>query len=639
MGAALISCHFRQFFIVSLISLALAEAEDQFIYHGFNESKLHLDGLAKIHPNGLLQLTNGSELKNGHAFFPFPFKFNTSSSKSLSFSTNFVFAIVPVNDSGGHGMAFVISPYIDFSTASSTEYLGLLNRKNNGLSTNHIIAVELDTVQTVDFNETNGNHVAIDLNDLLSNESSPAAYFSKEGKNISLNLQSGKRIQIWIDYDGEEKLLNVTLAPIMIPKPYKPLLSTPLDLSQMILDSMYIGFSASTGTIISNHYILGWSFNRGGQAQNLDISKLPPLPPRRKASKKPGQIVIVLLVAIGVVLTTIITAIYIVTKRKYEEIYEDWEREYSPHRFSYKNLYKATKVKRVSHNSNEGMKQFLAEIVSMRRLRHRNLVQLLGYCRRRGELLLVYDYMPNGSLDKILHGNKKPNLNWFQRFRIIRGVASGLLYLHEEWEQVVLHRDIKPGNVLLDSDLNGKLGDFGLARLYDHGSIPQTTNLVGTVGYMAPELMRTGKAGTSTDIYAFGVFMLEVASGRRPIEQQEETETINLVDWVIDCWKRGVILNATDPRLEGLYVEEQMEKVLQLGLFCSLPNPAARPSMRQVMQYLDGDAKFSDNNLIDLFRATNEVSNVGISFPSLSEGSSASAHTVSTIDSVLIVGR
>ncbi|KAJ4725755.1 putative Kinase [Melia azedarach] len=614
MGAALISCHFWQFFIVSLISLALAEDEDQFIYHGFNESKLHLEGLAKIHPNGLLQLTNGSELKNGHAFFPFPFKFNTSSSKSLSFSTNFVFAIVPVNDSGGHGMAFVISPYIDFSTASATEYLGLLNRTNNGLSTNHIIAVELDTVQSVDFNETDGNHVGIDLNNLLSNESSPAAYFSKEGNNISLNLQSGKRIQIWIDYDGQEKLLNVTLAPIMIPKPYKPLLSTPLDLSQMILDSMYIGFSASTGTIISNHYILGWSFNRGGQAQNLDISKLPPLPPRRKASKKPGQIVIVLLVAIGVVLTTIITAIYIVTKRKYEEIYEDWEREYSPHRFSYKNLYKATKgfkdkqvigeggfgkvyggvlpssnvqiaVKRVSHNSNEGMKQFLAEIVSMRRLRHRNLVQLRGYCRRRGELLLVYDYMPNGSLDKILHGKKKPNLNWFQRFRIIRGVASGLLYLHEEWEQVVLHRDIKPGNVLLDSDLNGKLGDFGLARLYDHGSIPQTTNLVGTVGYMAPELMRTGKAGTSTDIYAFGVFMLEVASGRRPIEQQEGTETINLVDWVIDCWKRGVILNATDPRLEGLYVEEQMEKVLKLGLFCSLPNPAARPSMRQVMQY------------------------------------------------------
>ncbi|KAK0604140.1 hypothetical protein LWI29_012441 [Acer saccharum] len=150
--------------------------------------------------------------------------------------------------------------------------------------------------------------------------------------------------------------------------------------------------------------------------------------------------------------------------------------------------------------------------------------------------------MPNGSLDKLLYSNKKLNIDWFHRFRILRGVASGLLYLHEEWEQVVLHRDIKPGNVLLDVDLNGKLGDFGLARLHDHGSNPQTTKLVGTIGYIAPELPTTGKASTSTDVYAFGVFMLEVASGKRPMEQR---------GFVIDCWRRGAILDASDPKLEG----------------------------------------------------------------------------------------
>ncbi|KAK0603417.1 hypothetical protein LWI29_004743 [Acer saccharum] len=149
--------------------------------------------------------------------------------------------------------------------------------------------------------------------------------------------------------------------------------------------------------------------------------------------------------------------------------------------------------------------------------------------------------MPNGSLDKLLYNKKKSNLDWFQRFRILRGVASGLLYLHEDWEQVVLHRDIKPGNVLLDADLNGKLGDFGLARLHDHGSNPQTTKLVGTIGYMAPELPITGKASASTDVYAFGVFMLELACGKRPMEQR---------GFVIDCWKRGAILDASDPRLE-----------------------------------------------------------------------------------------
>ncbi|KAJ4702733.1 Lectin-receptor kinase [Melia azedarach] len=111
---------------------------------------------------------------------------------------------------------------------------------------------------------------------------------------------------------------------------------------------------------------------------------------------------------------------------------------------------------------------------------------------------------------------------------------------------------------------------------------------------MAPELLRTGKASTSTDVYAFGVFMLEVACGRRPIEQEGLTEAVNLVDWVTDYWERGAILESSDPRLEGLYAEEQMELVLKLGLFCSHPNLAARPSMRQVMQYLDGEVTLPD---------------------------------------------
>ncbi|KAK0605077.1 hypothetical protein LWI29_022532 [Acer saccharum] len=229
-------------------------------------------------------------------------------------------------------------------------------------------------------------------------------------------------------------------------------------------------------------------------------------------------------------------------------------------RISYKSLYEATKgfkdkevigqggfgkvykgvlpssneriaIKRVTHDSGQRMKQFVAEIVSMGRLRHRNLVQLRGYCRRKGELMLVYDYMLNGSLDKILYGNMRPNLNWFQRIRIVRGVTCGLLYLHEEWEQVVLHRDIKPANILLDADLNGRLGDFGLAKLHDHGSNPQTTYLVGTIGYLAPELTKTGKATTGTDVFAFGAFMLEVACGRRPMVPGERVaSTLHLYE-------------------------------------------------------------------------------------------------------------
>ncbi|KAH9701386.1 putative L-type lectin-domain containing receptor kinase II.2 [Citrus sinensis] len=660
MAAALISLYFWKFLLVSCISVASAQDENQFIYHGFNESKLHLEGFSNIQPNGLLQMSNSSQLTKGHAFYPYPLNFNTSSPQSLSFSTNFVFAMVPVN-TGGHGMAFLFSPSLDLSQALASAHLGLLNSTNNGQSTNHIIAVELDTVQSVEFKDLNGTHVGIDVNSLISNDSAPAAYFSDEGSYISLDLQSGNPMQIWIDYNGEERLLNVTLAPIRVSKPNRPLLSTPLDLSQILLDTMYVGFSASTGILKSNQYILGWSFSRIVSKPNSQHPPPPsltpsasfsPFAPQPEKSKEKGQgpiiIVFPVVAVFAVALITISGAIYIVQKKKYEEVYEDWEREYGPQRFSYKDLYKATKGfkeligkggfgKKISHDSEQGMKEFVSEIVSMGALRHRNLVQLHGYCRRKQELLLVYNYMHNKSLDTILHSSTRPNLNWFQRFRILRGVASALLYLHEEGEKVVLHRDIKPGNILLDAHLNGKLGDFGMARLYDHGSIPCTTSLVGTLGYMAPELLRTGKADTRTDVFAFGVCMLEVACGRRPIEDGN----INLVDWVIDCWKRGCILDVIDPRLEGLYVEEQMELVLKLGLFCSHPNPAARPNMPQLMQYLDSDAKFPDTALdsfmISVSTANNEASENVISFLALL--GTSSSYTMSTIDSILVEGR
>ena len=663
--------------ILYLISIPLKLAQDvNFIYNGFHQANLHLDGIAKIHPNGLLQLTNTSNQQVGYAFHPLPIKFNTTSTSSLtpslSFSTNFVFAIVPqIPNLGGHGLTFTISPSWDFTHAVASQFLGLFNSKDDGLPANHILAIELDTLLNPELLDINKNHVGIDVNGVISVESAPASYIpNKEGKNISLDLLSGNPMHLWIDYDEAEKLLNVTLAPTSSSRPDQPLLSKPIDLSRVLLDSMYIGFTAATGGATSDHYILGWSFNKSGQAQSLDVSKLPSLPRLRKRKEKVGQVIMILLLAVllVIVLITILGSAYISRRKKYEELREEWEREYGPHRFIYKNLYKATKgfsdkgllgsggfgkvyrgilpssnvqiaVKRVSHDSKQGMKEFVAEIISMGRLRHRNLVQLLGYCRRRGELLLVYDYMPNGSLDKFLYDNEKPNLNWIQRFRILRGVASGLLYLHEEWEQVVLHRDVKASNVLLDAELNGRLGDFGLARLYDHGTNPQTTHVVGTVGYLAPELTRTGRATTCTDVFAFGAFMLEVACGRRPIDRRLPEEVI-LVDWAFGCWKKGAILDASDPRLEGNYVMEEMELVLKLGLLCSHSMPAARPSMRQVMQFLDGNADLPelpyDNACFSNFTST-ETSEILLSIPS-SYGK-GSAPSSSTTDSILISGR
>ncbi|THG09707.1 hypothetical protein TEA_012220 [Camellia sinensis var. sinensis] len=462
-----------------LIPITLAtEDENQFIYNGFHGANLYLDGVAQIHPNGLLQLTNSSKQEIGHAFYRLPIIFNASSSgllQTLSFSTNFIFSMVPIIPNlSGHGIAFTISPSLNFSQAEVAQYLGLLNLSNNGLTSNHLLAVELDTIRSPEFNDINDNHVGIDVNSLKSIVSAPATYYSNsEGINKSLELISGNSMQVWIEYDGVENLLNVTLAPIRSPKPYQSLLSTHINLSTIFLNSMYVGFSSATGAVPGNHYILGWSFNKSGQAQSLDLSKLPSIPLQRIPRQKQSLEIIVLLIAVSIVLiVTIVGTIYFVRRKKYEELFEDWEREYGPQRFSYKDLYKATKgfkdqeflgaggfgnvyrgvlpsskeqvaVKKISHDSKQGVKEFVAEISSMGRLRHRNLVQLLGYCRRRGELLLVYDYMPNGSLDKFIFSNDKPTLNWTQRFQILRGIASALQYLHEECEQVVLHRDVK----------------------------------------------------------------------------------------------------------------------------------------------------------------------------------------------------
>ena len=671
MAVEVSSLRFLIILLAAVKLLALAEGEEQFIYNGFQGVSLELGGIAKIHPNGLLQLTNTSKQQIGRAFFPHPLKFNTSSgdSGSLSFSTIFAFAMVPeLEDPSGHGVVFTIAPSMDFPGAVASQYFGLFNPSNNGLSSNHVFAVELDTILSPEMKDVNENHVGVDVNGLVSKISAPVTYFSnKEEKNKSLELISGKAMQVWIDYDDVQKLLHVKIAPLESPKPSMPLLSTSINLSSILLESMYVGFSSATGAIASDHYILGWSFNRSGEAQSLEISELPSLPPRKEEGKQLDLIALVSLIAATVVLIMLMGALCIIRRIKFQELREEWEREYGPQRFSYKDLYKATKgfhdkqllgaggfgkvyrgrlpssnleiaVKKVSHDSKQGMREFVAEIASMGRLRHRNLVQLLGYCRRRGELLLVYDHMPNGSLDKFLFSDEDPSLSWPQRYHILRGVASGLLYLHEEWEQVVLHRDVKASNVLLDANLNGRLGDFGLAKLYDHDANPQTTHIVGTVGYLAPELTRTGKATSSTDVFSFGAFMLETACGRRPVQ----LEGGMLVDWVLEYWKRGVILLASDPRLEGNYIAEEMELVLKLGLLCSNPMPAARPSMRQVMQYLDGDATLPEipHNFPSMGTCgvnNEESAEFIMSFPSSS--GRATVQSFSSFDSILNQGR
>ncbi|PKI54209.1 hypothetical protein CRG98_025442 [Punica granatum] len=553
-----------------------------FTFNGFRPVDLDLDGIAEITPNGLLRLTNESDQSTSHACYPHPITFkNWTEGSVFSFCTTFVFALISENPNRGHGIAFLAAPQMGFPGSLPSQYLGLFNATSNGNTTNHVFAIELDTIESTEFQDINNNHVGIDINSLVSAHAAPAGYYPDggAGKFENLTLISGRPMQVWVDYDGTEKRINKT---------------------------MFVGFSSSTGSFTSSHYILGWSFQMNGQLEGLALSELPNLP---QIGKKPTSklltiaVPIICLFSISVLILGLVS--YIRRKRKFAEILEDWELKYGPHRFKYKDLYIATRgfgdqgllgaggfgrvyrgvlptsntevaVKRISHDSRQGMREFVAEIVSIGHLRHRNLVALLGYCRRKGELFLVYDYMPNGSLDKYLFNQPKVTLNWTQRFR------------------VVIHRDIKASNILLDAELNGRLADFGLARLYDHGIDPQSTQVMGTLGYLAPEHTRTSKATKTTDVFSFGAFLLEMATGRRPIEPRG-TQDVILVDWVFSYWSRGrEILEARDPNLGEDFVAEEVELALMLGLVCSHSVPGARPTMRQAVQYLEADLPMQD---------------------------------------------
>ncbi|XP_044964198.1 L-type lectin-domain containing receptor kinase SIT2-like [Hordeum vulgare subsp. vulgare] len=599
----------------------------QFVYNGFSGANLTLDGAAGVMPNGLLMLTDGRKVK-GHAVQPFPLPFRTASNAAgsmRSFSTTFVFAIFgPYEDLSSDGIAFFVAASKEvLSAASPGQFLGLLNEDNIGNRSARIFAVELDTFKDAELRDLNDNHVGVDVDSLVSIDSADAGWYYDDGTGMfqNLSLISRKPMQVWVDYDSRATDITVTMAPLGVARPKRPLLQTNVNLSGVVPNMAYVGFSSATNFFSTRHFILGWSFALDRPAPALDISKLPQLPSAWSNSRSmPISIKIVLALA-SVTMVSLGIGIYIFVRRlrlKYSEVREDWEVPFGSNRFSYKDLFHATKgfsdknllgrggfgsvykgvlrepemevaVKRMSHNSRQGVKEFIAEVVSVGRLRHRNLTQLLGYCRRKDELLLVYDFMENVSLDKYLHGRNDQLLCWYQRYSIIKGVASSLLYLHEEWEQVIIHRDIKASNVLLDSKMNGRLGDFGLARIYDHETAAETTHVAGTMGYLAPELSRAGRPTPFSDVYAFGVFLLEVTCGRKPIFIDEQNNRVLLVEWVLEHHHNGSMLDTVDPRLRGEFNTEEVTIVLKLGLLCTYPSPNARPIMRKVMQYLDHD--------------------------------------------------
>ncbi|CAL9123834.1 unnamed protein product [Musa textilis] len=263
-------------------------------------------------------------------------------------------------------------------------------------------------------------------------------------------------------------------------------------------------------------------------------------------------------------------------------------------------------VKRLKVWSNKAELEFAVEVEILGKVRHQNLLSLRGYCAEGQERLIVYDYLPNLSLISHLHGHNSAEclLDWDRRMSIAIGSAEGIAYLHHHATPRIIHRDIKASNVLLDSNFQARVADFGFAKLIPDGSTHVTTKVKGTLGYLAPEYAMYGKASESCDVYSFGIVLLELASGKKSIEKPSPTVKLPITEWALPLARERKFKEIADLKLNGNYVEAELKRMVLVALICAQSMPEKRPTMLDVVDLLKGESKedLSDLENDEMFR-------------------------------------
>ncbi|KAA8519564.1 hypothetical protein F0562_013812 [Nyssa sinensis] len=509
---------------------------------------------------------------------------DNASGKVTDFTTHFSFVIAWYeNSSLGEGLAFFLAPNgSSIPPDSAGGRLGLANENQTNQLVNQTInpfvAVEFDTYRNNEWEEgTPINHVGIDISSMRS--ITQPVWWSE--------ITNGKREEAWISYNSTTQNLSVSFTGFR----NGTSLYYIVDLRNYLPEWVTFGFSAATGqNIFQKNSVISWEFN-----SSLEIDGN--IKDSGDDENKTGLVVGLSAGSFVLVAGLALVGFVLWKRRDGREKGEgrlgfdpsmdnEFERGSGPKKFPYDELARATNnfgeelklgeggfggvyrgflrelnssvaVKRISRGSKQGIKEYASEVRIISQLRHKNLVRLI-----------------------------EKNLNWVIRFKIAQGLASALVYLHEEWEQCVVHRDIKSSNVMLDSNFNAKLGDFGLARFVDHEKESETTNVAGTMGYMAPEYFVMGKASKESDVYSFGIVALEIACGRKAIDPKAPVSQRTMVEWVWNLYGMGKLLEAADPKLGADFDEEEMECLMIVGLWCAHPEYTVRPSIRQATRVL-----------------------------------------------------